>query len=106
MKIAVDKAYTSIANYDKVKQDIAAFKGAYTEGDLLRMFCEKFDEFGGSAFDILCCDGEAFCGSPYSDTTFCFTMWVMNWSNVFRFQFYITNGEIDDTFNTRAFKAV
>lgn len=106
MKIAVDKEYTSIANYDKVKADIVDFKAAYTEGDLLRMFCEKFEEFGGSAFDVLRCDGEAFCGSPYSDTTFCFIMWVMNWSNVHRFQFYITNGEVADTCNTRTFKAV
>ena len=106
MKIAVDKAYTSIANLDKVKSDIAEFKGAYTENDLLRMFCEKFDEFSGSAYDILSCDGEAFCGSPYSDTTFCFTLWVMNWSAVHRFQFFITNGVVDGTCNTRTFKAV
>lgn len=106
MKVTIDKAYTSIANIGKVKSDIADFKGMYTEGDLLRMFCEKFDEYSNYTYDILSCDVEAFCGSPYSDTTFCVTLWVMNWSAVHRFQFYLTNGEVDETSNTRTFKAV
>lgn len=43
MKVRLNKEYTTVSNVDRVKADIAAFRSAFTDNDLLRMFCENVE---------------------------------------------------------------
>ncbi len=94
MKMKLDKAYTTVANVERVKSDMQQFKTAYTDGDLLRMFCDSPNVYEGdiSAYgDVLLCEVEAWS----TDVQLCYRthftvkMFVYSYSAVYRLWFCI-----------------
>lgn len=93
MKIKLDKAYTTIANLDRVKADMAAFRSAFTDDDLLRMFCDSgiICSPVSAGCDVISADVEAWSTDTpiYYRTHFSVKMFTFCYTSVCRVWFSI-----------------
>lgn len=70
MKTSIDKRYTTLEQADKVREDLKEFKARYTDGDLLRTFCDTFDLYPAHSREVLSVRVVAFPGgTDYSNET-------------------------------------
>lgn len=92
MKITLNKEYTLASQVPSVKEKMKYFKAIFTDGDLLKMFCETTDaNIDGR---IVECSVEAFASNEYTnDASFLVSMIVDRFIEFRRIRFYIDEDE-------------
>lgn len=89
MKITIDKDLTCISQAEKVKEDMKAFKEAFTDGDLKMAVCDLFDgKLYGSA--VLSANVKAFPSGWFfgDETHFCVELVCADWRKFYKVRYY------------------
>ena len=89
MKITIDKNFTTLAQRDKVKEDIKEFKSRYSDSDIEWVLKRAHEETYGA--DLLAYDIEAFPHGQFwgDETSFAIHAWLTRWSAVFEVWAYV-----------------
>lgn len=90
MKISINKELTTLAQLPKIKHDLREFRGMYTDGDLLRVFCEQTGFCDAYAHEILSATVEAFPGGTDFDNETAFSVHLLThgWREFCEIDFY------------------
>lgn len=90
MKIRMDKRYTDKIFEIRVKEDMAEFKGRYTDGDLRRAFMDWMEDDRIYYGDIVYCNVEAYdSGWAYGNVThFTVNMMIDSFDKIYKVVFY------------------
>ena len=98
MKITIDKKFTTLEMVERTKEQAKEFKEMYTDGDLLRIFMDTFDNDIEVNPEIVRCELSAFPGGTMEtdENHYSVNILLEGWRRFWKLHFYISqSGEVD-----------
>ena len=90
MKTKINREYTTIAQAEKVREDLKEFKARYTDGDLMHFYNDAVDDPRGYCHRIIEATVEGFPGGTdyNNETVFSVDLIAIDYSTVLKIHFY------------------